>query len=327
MSSEFERTVRYVHWPQSISELADAGVTRAMLRGRNWRSPVHGYYVPFATAPPNTAQRIVDISRLIPVTGALAGWAAGFVLGVDAMDGLDTETMQPMPVDICLGRDLGRTDPLGVRYHRDRLPAEHRLQVDRLAVTSPLRTALDGARWADDLVEAVVFLDQMAHSGLIEPAAVLDLTRGGGRLRGVGQARSAAMLADPGSANAWETRLRMFYMLQAGLPRPLVNQPLFDLTGRLLGIPDLFDPEAGLVTEFDGQDHRRRRQHRADNWREESFELGNLVVCRVDSLDFRYVVPLRERLQSRYAQGMRRDRRLDRWTLEQPLWWRRKTSR
>jgi hypothetical protein len=107
-------------------------------------------------------------------------------------------------------------------------------------------------------VEAVVFLDQMAHSGLIELAAVLDLTRACGRWPGISLARSAATLSDSASANAWETRLRMFYMLKAGLPRPLVNQPLFDLTGRLLGIPDLFDPEAALVTEFDGQDHRRR---------------------------------------------------------------------
>jgi hypothetical protein len=106
MSSEFERAVRHVHWPQSVAELAEVGITRAMLRGRKWRSPVHGYYVPSATAPASTAQRIVDVSRLIPATGAVAGWAAGYVLGVDAMDGLDTETMSPLPVDICLGRDL-----------------------------------------------------------------------------------------------------------------------------------------------------------------------------------------------------------------------------
>ncbi len=72
----------------------------------------------------------------------------------------------------------------------------------------------------------------------------------------------------------------------------MVNTPIFDLDEQLLGIADLFDPETGLVAEFDGQEHRLRRRHRADNLREEKLEAANLVVCRVDSLDLRYPVPL-----------------------------------
>ena len=92
------------------------------------------------------------------------------------------------------------------------------------------------------------------------------------------------------------------------MPRPLVNHPVFDLDGRFLGTPDLLDPEAGLATEFDGRDHRGRRQHQSDNIREEKLEGVNLTVCRVDSLDMRQPVPLRERLRARHAQGMRRNR-------------------
>ena len=101
-----------------------------------------------------------------------------------------------------------------------------------------------------------------------------------------------------------------------------MNVPIFDLDGRLLGIADLFDEEAGLVTEFDGQDHRLRQQHRADNIREEELEVVNLTVCRVDSLDLRQPRALVERLQARRAQGLRRDRRHDRWSLVEPDWWR-----
>jgi hypothetical protein len=32
---------------------------------------------------------------------------------------------------------------------------------------------------------------------------------------------------------------------------------VFDLDENFLGIPDLLDPDAGLVLEFDGQDHDR----------------------------------------------------------------------
>ena len=135
------------------------------------------------------------------------------------------------------------------------------------------------------------------------------------------QLRAALALANARSASPWESRLRMFYLLRARLPQPLVNVPVFDLSGNFLGIPDLFDPEAGLATEFDGQDHRRRDQHRADNIREEALEVVNLAVCRVDSLDTRQPGPLRERLRGRHAQGMRRDRSQDRWTLVEPPWW------
>ena len=143
---------------------------------------------------------------------------------------------------------------------------------------------------------------------------------------GVQQARQAIEFADARSASPWESRLRMFYVGEALLPRPEVNVPIFDLDGDLLGIGDLLDPEAGMVTEFDGQDHRLRRRHRADNLREEKLEAANLVVCRVDSLDLRTPRPLAERLQARHAQGMRRDRGQDRWTLDQPLWWRRRRA-
>src|SRR5918998_1352094 len=124
-----------------------------------------------------------------------------------------------------------------------------------------------------------------------------------------------------GSASPCESRLRMFYQRQAGLPRPAVNVPIFDLEERLLGIADLFDEEAGLVTEFDGQDHRQRRQHQADNIREERLETTNLTVCRVDSLDLRQPVPLAERLRARRTQGMRRNRPHDQWTVVEPARW------
>ncbi len=271
-------------------------------------------------------QRILDAAPLIPATGALSGWAAAYVLGVDALDGLDPFTMDPLPLRVNLGGTAGRVNQNGIVYVRDRLGASHRSVQHRLTVTTPARTAFDGARCAADLVEAVVFLDMVAHALELDLTEVRALAEPPGWWRGVGQAREAMAWADARSASPWESRLRMFYQRQAGLPRPAVNVPIFDLDERFLGIADLFDEEAGLVTEFDGQDHRKRRQHRADNLREEELEGTNLTVCRVDSLDMREPVPLAERLRSRRAQGLRRDRRHDRWTLVEPAWWRRRRA-
>jgi hypothetical protein len=238
---------------------------------------------------------------------------------------VDPATIRPLPVTINLGGDLGRADTGDVHYVRDQLPPADRQIRYGLAVTSPVRTALDGARWAGDPVEAVVFLDQITRS-LDLPVNDLTAAAAASHRVGMPQVRRVLPFVEPASANPWESRLRMFYIGRAGLPRPLVNRPIFDLEERFLGIADLFDPEAGLVAEFDGQEHRLRRQHRADNLREEKLEAANLVVCRVDSLDLHYPVPLAERLRERHAQGLARDRRRDRWTLVEPAWWQRRRA-
>ncbi len=273
-----------------------------------------------------TTQRILEATPLVPPSGALAGWAAACVLGVDLLGGLDPYTMRPQPVSITLGRDVGRSSTSLIRYVRDSLPDAHREQRDGVSVTTPFRTAVDGARWAANLTEAVVFLDQIAHAMNLDLGELAEWL---GRLRGCPgsqQARASLLSADEASASPWESRLRMFYRQQASLPKPLVNRAVFDLRGRLLGIADLLDVEAGLVTEFDGQDHRARRQHRKDNLREEDLEFANLVVCRVDSLDLRHRLALTDRLRARHAQAMSRDRRRDAWTIDPPDWWLRRQA-
>ena len=245
---------------------------------------------------------------------------------MDLLDGLDSETMQPDPISIQLGSDVGRAGTAQIRYVRDRLPVDHQQTAHGLAVTTPFRTAFDGARWAGDLVEAVVFVDQVAHALNLDIAAFAEWCARQGKWPGASQLRQAVHWADALTESPWESRLRMFYVETARLPRPLVNQPIFDLDGRFVAKPDLFDPEAGLATEFDGQDHRGRRQHRADNIREEKLEGVNLVVSRVDSLDLRTRLALTDRLRARYRQGLQRDRSRDRWTLKQPDWWRQRMA-
>lgn len=261
---------------------------------------------------------------MLPPGGALAGWAAAYVLGVDQLDGLDPATMDLMPLPVHLGRDVGRAAHPGVRVIRERLPPAHRRTWHGLPVTTSQRTAFDGARWALSLVEAVVFLDQAAHALELDLRDLEAWCVPGARWPGITQLRTALRLADPRSASPWESRMRVFYECEAKLPRPLVNQPVFDRHENFLGTPDLLDPEAGFATEFDGKGHRGRRQHRSDNHREERLEGVNLTVSRVDSLDLGEPVPLQERLRARHAQGLRRDRRLDGWTLVEPGWWQRR---
>ena len=98
-------------------------------------------------------------------------------------------------------------------------------------------------------------------------------------------ARWALGLASEHSRSPREVQLRLVWLLDAGLPRPLVNCPVLDLSGRLLGIADLLDETAGLVVEFDGGEHRRARRHAKDLGKDEKLRCVGLEVTRVSGPD------------------------------------------
>jgi hypothetical protein len=176
-------------------------------------------------------------------------------------------------------------------------------------------------RKAWSLTEAVVVGDLWLAADLVGPAqlrAFVDLHVG---WRGVRQVRRAVPLLDGMSRGPWETRMRMIWVLEAGLPRPLVNPPVFDLRGLLLGYPDLLDAEAATVFEYDGDEHRRVVQHAQDNRREELFEGHELVVGRVTKVDMPHPADVARRMTSARARGLRRDRSRDGWTLTTPPGW------
>ncbi len=254
----------------------------------------------------------------MPSYAALGGWAAAYWCGVRLLDGRrDTGSV---PVLLCLGAEGKLRRSPGIRLSRARLREPEIVSVRGAAVTSPARTALDGARFAPSLVEAVVFLDMMFSSGLLSPddfSAYLEHCSG---LAGVGKARNALSHADPAAASPPETRLRLLWTLSAKLPPPRVNQPVFSVEGQLLGYPDVFDPEAATAGEYDGEDHRDLRNHTSDNIREESLEEHGVVVARVTAVDLRRPTATAQRLARAWRRGMARDVSRDRWTLEQPAW-------
>ena len=304
-----------------------SGVGRSALRGPSWRRVRRGFYVPAGAGLAvgerrlTPTQRIVDLTPLLTERTLLGTWAAAFVLGVDWLDGLDPHSMAELPIDVIAG-DRRRRQRHSPRYQFTDVVDEDVVVRDGLRVTGQCRTAFDGARWADSLEDAVVFLDAMKHFGrldLTDFTAYVDAHQG---WTGVNQAAKAAELARKDVKSTWETRLRLCWLLEAGLPEPLINVPIFDESGHFLGMGDLFDPESGLIAEFDGEQHRDAEHHRLDNIREEKLESANLVVVRCDKTDVRHNRrQLVSRLHSGYARGNRRDRNQDRWTLSQPDWW------
>ena len=95
-------------------------------------------------------------------------------------------------------------------------------------------------------------------------------------------------MAVEGSRSGPESEFRMIWEYDAGWGRPLVNRELYDAGGRLLGIPDLFDPVRGVVGEFAGADHREIDQHQRDLEREADFRRVGLEYVEVVTRDLRH---------------------------------------
>ena len=227
MGSRFVRELQSACSPRSVSELAAAGVSPAMVRGSLWRRSSRGCYVPADTAITPT-QRIVELAPLVPVGGAVTGWAAAYALGVDLLDGLHPHTMAPLPATVLLGNDIGRHDLPLVRFRRAGLDSAEILSRHGLMLTIPLRTWAETVLETPDLVEAVVATDMVMAALGLERDALIRWCIERSRFRGMRRLRLALAWSDSASASPWETRLRLFYRRQARLPRPLVNQPIFD---------------------------------------------------------------------------------------------------
>ena len=298
-------------------------MSKHLLDGPTWRRTSPGLYVP-ADVGVSPEQRIAEAAAQMPPGSALGGWASGYAAGATMLDGLDAQ-LRPLPVVMCIPRQLHRTTIPGVRHVRQVLSDDELVEHDGVTFVSPLRTASDLARWAPDLDEAVVALDVLLAASIVEAAALEDVAHRWAGLRGAKRARAALALARPGTRSPGETRLRLAYVLGCGAPDVLVNPTVVDRDGRPVGMPDLLDEEAGLALEYDGarwqdparpEGHRDREQHREDNVREEGFERTGLLVCRADGADVtQFKSALVWRLQRARADGLGRDRRRDRWSV------------
>ena len=97
--------------------------------------------------------------------------------------------------------------------------------------------------------------------------------------RGARLAHEALPLLRQGAESRPETLVRLL-LARAGCAEPVLQAPIFDNDGRLLGYADLYWPDLKIVVEYDGQHHRTddvaydRDLIRIDDF----LAAGNLVV-------------------------------------------------
>jgi very-short-patch-repair endonuclease len=266
-------------------------------------------------------QRILEQAMRLTSGGAVTGWAACRMHGAAFFDGLRDGGRTQVPVPLGCGplHQIRRVP--GDDLVRDILTPEEIVDVRGVPCTTVPRATFDAMRYARTTREAVVALDMMAAAGLTTVAQMRDYVGRKQTWTGVQRARDAVALADDLSRSPQESRLRLIWQLDAGRGRPLVNRPVFDRQGRLLGYPDLLDPEAGVVGEYDGADHRSARQHSDDVDRESGFRDHLLEVVRFTGPDMTLPQRVIDRIHAAYARARWVPPARRTWTLRPPAHW------
>jgi hypothetical protein len=283
-------------------DLLALGVSPDELRGPRWRRPFHGVHAPVVQDAGAPLQRIQDAAALVPPGGALAGWAAGHLLGAVDLDGRGRSGHDQEEVLIVVPLSCHPASRPGVRFVRSALSDGDVVDVYGIRATSAVRTCFDIAR-SSTVEEGLVGADIICRQVGLDPADIQVYAERHPRMRGLPVARSVLSLADRRSRSSGESRLRYIWVVEAGLPRPQCNPYVLDGTGAVVAMADVLDVESGLAGEYDGAEHRSLRQHTADNAREEGLEGLGLAVVRATSLD---VGPLRARTVARILAGCER---------------------
>ncbi len=307
--------------PVPIDPNGLVGPTRGQAPGPKWRQSSHGLHVPSSVDGSVPEQRILEQSMLLPDGGAVTGWAACRLWSAAFFDGLLPDGATERPVDLVVGPGQSRRRRPGVSFHYDRIEPAEIVTRHGIVCARENRALFDEMRCADRAGEAVVAMDMMAAADLVSISRMRDYLGTHCRWKGAPQVRWALDLASEYSRSPNETRMRLVWQVDAGLPRPRVNQPVFTCSGRLIGVADLFDPEAGVVGEYDGADHRGALRHSKDVEREDRFRRAGLEYFKITGPDLAKVALMVDRMHSTRARAKWLPERERAWTTEPPPWY------
>ncbi len=289
------------------------------VRTRAWRRTGRGFYVPSSVDGDVVEQRIREAAALAPAQGALTGWAALRWLGARWFDGLDAAGNQ-LPVTIVVGTHDIRTQP-GIWVSAEGLNCDHIITSQGLTLTLPSYAVSYEMRYAGSLGNAVGIFDRAAFSDLVTINEQADFLAKQNGWTGIPLARKAIPHVDENSWSPQETSSRRIWQAHVLGARLLSNAPVFDLRGRHVGTPDLIDPEAGVIGEYDGSHHLQGEQRALDLRRQDQWRaLGLESVTRVAEAfepQWRFL----ERLSAAYQRAGGVDPARRSWTVDPPPGW------
>ncbi|GAA1476458.1 hypothetical protein GCM10009623_09040 [Nocardioides aestuarii] len=294
------------------------GPTLGQARGRSWVRTSPGLFLPRAVDLDDPDQRILAAAGVLEPGEAVTGWASLRWRRARWFAGLDAG-QRPLPVPLLVQRHLVKHP--SYRLTREFLSLHDLEEVDGLSVSSVRWAVCFEARWADDLVSAVIAVDMAAYSDLISVDELRPYVLSRMAPTGIEQARKAVELAAENSWSPQETVMRLVWKAWRPESTLLCNRPVFDLAGRHLATPDLLDPEAGVVGEYDGAVHLAAEQRASDVRREALLRAVGLELVTMVGADH-----ADDHRSFRLRLAGAHDRAAEsgssrRWTLEPPPWW------
>lgn len=229
--------------------------------------------------------RDVYIDRDAEVTGALRARAAwlwagrrGVVAGFSAAALHGSNWVDDRRVVELIHDNRHRVS--GVQTHGDLVDEDEIVMVAGVAVTSPVRTALDLGCWYPTTT-AVAGIDALARAAEMKAADVELLARRYAGRRGIARARQAIRLFDAGAQSPKESWLRLV-LIQAGLPPLRTQIPVLDDFGSAIAYLDMGWEDVKVAVEYDGDHHRSdRSQYSRDIRRLERLQHLGWIVIRV----------------------------------------------
>ncbi|HWU33148.1 MAG TPA: hypothetical protein VN108_09750 [Marmoricola sp.] len=232
--------------------------------------------MPASVDPTRAEQRILEAVPRIPPGGAITGWASLRVWGGGFFDGLAADGVTEVPVPLVVPQTVRLSPSQQLHLFRAAMDPREIRNPHGFPISSPERAVLDEVRRATDLRDAVVVVDMALVAGLTSMLRLHDIANAYRGRPGCQQLGRALAHASDRSRSPQETRMRLIWTIDAGLPAPRCNWPIADYLRKPLGKPDLLCEELGVFGEYDGADHRTRQRHQVDVKREQAFRDAGL---------------------------------------------------
>lgn len=310
----------YLVAPVPLDPAGRAGPTKGQAQGRLWRRSSRGFYVPVDACVELPEQRIVEAAVRLPDYGGVTGWAALHWWGARWFEGWDITGRTLRPVALATG-GITISRGQGVEVSEEGLDPSDLTRHDGLRLTTALRSACFEMRYAPSDRHAVVALSMAAYSDLVSVEEMALYAAAHSGWTGIPRCRRALSLAVENAWSPTEVTMLLIWQLDAGRPRPLCNRPVFDRTGRLIGTPDLIDPVAGVVGEYEGVVHLAGKQRAVDVTRESAFRRVGLEPVVMTAADLRDHAGFVRRLDDAYARARHQAESTRMWTITSPHWW------
>jgi hypothetical protein len=306
-------------WPVRLDPKGTLGPTRGQAKGKRWRSCAQGWYVPSGTDSERVEQRILEQAVRIGSNGGITGWAALRWRGANYFDGRAQGGRVERPVPLLRMGGGNFPQEHAAAWGRSQLAPTERELVHGVWCATVQRALFDEMRFAS-LRPAVRAMEMAAAAGLMSTQLMAEYVAHRSAWTGVPLVREALALSCDDSRSGPETDMKVVWVRDAALASPLMNQPVFSTSGTLLGYPDLFDAEHGVVGEYNGIDHKDRDRHQKDVAREERYRDHGCEVFTVVGGDLQDIDLVVKRMLTARQRAMEIPAHRRRWTLTPPLW-------